>query len=309
MELFEATLSESTVAPRKVGGRWLVTIARPGKGASGTYSEDALRNSGPAAFPPKTKSFFNHDTKRDVRDMVGTFPDGAFWNEEEGELQGFLKPFPRYETILDEAGENVEASIHVQAMKDSAGNIRSLLPNRGNTVDLVSFAGLEGSGLKYQVESLFAAAAVEAQKEGNKVEIEKAIEGVQSDITALTTEFRTFVAEARAELKGEADEAAVEAIVVTRVSEALAAYAVQEAAIDAAGLLPKQAAALKARVLKGENVEEALAEAVAFVEEARKEYTPAQPAPYAGRRGTVVVADESANSAAPASYLVGRWSK
>src|SRR6478736_4403430 len=94
------TLWESAPAPTKVGSRWLVTVARPGQGSTGLYPESVLKETGPQAFPPGTKAFFNHDPKRDVRDMVGTYPDGAFWNDEAGELQAYLVPFPRYQDVL-----------------------------------------------------------------------------------------------------------------------------------------------------------------------------------------------------------------
>lgn len=306
----ETTISESMGAPRKVNGRWLVTIARPGRGTTGVYSETTLRETGPEAFPPGTKSFFNHDPKRDVRDMVGTFPDGAFWNDEAGELQGFLEPFPRYAAVLEEAGTNIEASIHAKAVKDAMGNVRSLLYNRSNTVDLVSFAGLEGSGVKFQVESLFAAAAAESEegKEGDNVDIENEIKELRSSFSSLATEVQTFVAESRAAVKGEADEAAVEAAVEARVSEALTAYSEKEAAIDAAKLLPKQAAALKARAIKGEDINEALIEATEIAEEAEKAFKPEPAGTYARARGNVVVAQESQDSK-PKNLTIGRWSK
>lgn len=302
------TISEGFGGPKKVNGRWLVTIARPGTGTSGTYSEVALRESGPAAFPPGTKSFFNHDPKRDVRDMVGTFPEGAFWNEEQGELQGFLEPFPRYASVIEEAGSNIEASIRAKALKDVAGNVRSLLYDRANTVDLVAFAGLEGSRIQYQVESLFAAAAAEWKKEGNNVDIEEAIKANTAAITELATQFQSFVAESRAVVKGEADDAAVAAAAAALVAEALTAYQEKDAAIEAAGLLPKQAAALKARALAGEDIEEALAEAKDIVEEARAALTPAPVDPYAARRGNVVVVNES-NGEKAKDLTIGRWSK
>jgi hypothetical protein len=302
------TINEGFGAPKKVNGRWLVTIARPGKGTSGTYSEVALRESGPAAFPPGTKSFFNHDPQRDVRDMVGTFPEGAFWNDEAGELQGFLEPFPRYAAVIEEAGSNIEASIHAKAVKDVTGNVRSLLYERGNTVDLVSFAGLEGSGVKYQVESLFAAAAAEWKKEGNHVDIEEAIEANTAAITELATQFQSFVAESRSVVQGEADEAAVNAAATALVAEALTAYQEKDAAIEAAGLLPKQAAALKARALAGEDIDEALAEAKEIVEEARSALAPEAAPAYTGRRGNVVVVNES-KDAQTKNLTIGRWSK
>ena len=303
------TLVESAGQPRKVGTRWLVTVARPGKGATGTYTEEALKASGPIAFPPGTKAFFNHDPKRDVRDMVGTYDEGAFWNDEEGELQALLTPFDRYRQVLDEAGKNAEASIHAQARKDhKTGYIKELLYDRGNTVDLVSFAGLEGSGLKYQVESLFAAASAEGEQEKNKEnkvdeEVVRAVEALTSKLETLSAKFDTFVAESKLEVKGVADEAAVEAAVETRVEEALAGYAEVEKSINDAYIPVTVKESLKALARKGEDITEKLESAVSIVAEAKKEFVPTK----GTKRDTVVVVDESTDSK-PKNFKVGRWS-
>lgn len=303
------TLVEAAGQPTKVGTRWLVTIAKPGKGTTGTYTEDVLKETGPIAFPPGTKAFFNHDAKRDVRDMVGTYNDGAFWNDEEGELQAYLTPFDRYRTVLDEAGKNVEASIHAQARKDhKTGYVKELLYNRGNTVDLVSFAGLEGSGLKYQVESLFAAASAEGEQEKNKEnEVDEklilALEALNSNVKELSAKFDTFVSESKAEVKGVADEAAVEAAVEARVEEALAGYAEVEKSINDADIPVTVKESLKALARKGEDITETLEGAVSIVAEAKKEFEPAK----GTKRGTVVVVDESTGSQ-PKNFRVGRWS-
>lgn len=301
------TVTESAGAPVKKGSRWLITVARPGQGSSGYYSEAVLRETGPSAFPPGTKSFFNHDSKRDVRDMVGTLTEGAFWNDEAGELQAYLTPFPRYADVLEQAGANVEASIHAASRKDSKGNLKELVPHRANTVDLVSFAGLDGSGLKMQVESLFAAAAAEDEinKKENNVEITKEMwDALVADNKTISAKFDTFVAEHKQEIQGVADEAAVEAAVEARVEEALASYAETVAAIDAADILTVQKESLKADAAKGKDITSDLASAVSFVAEAKKELTPD---PKNTRHGKVVVVDESLDSA-PKSFSVGRWS-
>ena len=299
------TLIESAGAPVKAGSRWLVTIARPGKGSTGTYSEEVLKKTGPVAFPAGTKSFFTHDGKRDPRDMVGTFKEAAFWNDEAGELQSYLTPFPRYAQVLDEAGSAIEASIHSAARKDArTGNVKELVFDRSNTVDLVAFAGLDGSGLKHQVESLFAAAAAEEEKKENNVELEKLIEALTSKLETLSAKFDTFVAESKTAAQGVADEAAVEAAVGTRVEEALDALAEKETVIAAADIPVKVKESLVARARKGEDVTEALAGAVEIVAEAKKEFTPD---PKARKRATVVVAEESADSE-PKTFKTG-WGK
>lgn len=302
------TLIESAKAPVKKGKRWLVTIAKPGQGSMGYYPEEVLKETGPVAFPSGTKAFFNHDAKRDVRDMVGTY-DQAFWNEEEGELQAYLTPFPRYAPVLEEAGTNIEASVHVASRKDArTGYVKELVFDRANTVDLVSFAGLEGSGLKYQVESLFAAAAADGEQEKkkeNNVEITKEMwDAHTAALATVSAKFDTFVAESKTELQGKADADAVEQAVATRLEEALAAYAEVEKSINDADILDTQKESLKAKAIKGEDITTELATAVSFVAEARAAFTPN---PKSAPRGTVVVVDESLDSA-PKTFTPGRWS-
>lgn len=299
-------LQESGGAPAKRGKRWLVTVARPGTGATGEYPEDVLREYGPAAIPAGTKAFFKHakPEDRDVRDMVGTYKDGAFWNEEDGELQAYLTPYPRYAPVLEEAGSDIEASIRVAARKDARGVVRELVYNRANTVDLVAFGGLEGSGLKFQVESLFSAAAEENGKEKNMTDINKEeFDAFVARVDAFAAKFDTFVAESKLEVTGKADADAVEAAVVTRVEEALSSYAEVEKSIDDADILTVQKESLKARARKGEDVTFDLAEAVSFVVEARKELAPDATRPASVN---VVVVEESKTDST--SVTPSRWS-
>ena len=303
-----------SAALSKTGRRWRVTIARPGQGSSGFYPEEVLREFGPAAFPAGTKSFFTHDAKRDPRDMVGTFPDGAFWNEDEGELQADLEPFPRYRDVLDQAGSAIEASIHARANKTPDGKVRELLFDRANSVDLVAYAGLEGSGLKFQIESLFVAArdvdessgadpSAQTEKEGKNMD-EKQAQALVAEIAALKAAFDAFVAEHKAEAQGVADEKAVETAASAKVSEALEAYIEKETAINGANLLPKQAAALKARALAGEDIAEALVEAKELAEEARNEFS----GDAIGSNRGIVVTEGSAPRNPSDNFLIGRWS-
>lgn len=307
------TLSESSALVSK-GKRWLVTIARPGKGATGEYSEEVLKNTGPLSLPAGTKSFFKHAASedRDPRDQVGVFEEGAFWNEEEGELQAILTPFPRYATVLEEAKGNIEASIRVAARKVmNSGVVRELMYRRDNTVDLVAFAGLEGSGLKYQVESLFASAhaedEVEEKKEKN-VEITQEMWNAQAaQISTLANTVNTFVAETAQEVRGAADEAAVEAAVAVRVSEALEAYAATETAIDTADIPATVKESLKTRARKGEDIADALADSVLIVAETKKDLKPV----IKNRKdqAVVVVTESLRDEDTPRSFSVGQWSK
>jgi hypothetical protein len=310
-------ISETHGAPSRVGKRWLVTLAVPGVGGKGNkYSEAALRESGPTAFPPGTKAFFKHSAPqdRDPRDMVGTYKDGAFWNDTEGKLQAYLTPFPRYASVLEEAGTAIEASIHAKALTDARGDVHQLLYDRANSVDLVAFGGLEGSGLQYQVESLFSAVAAEEsisdedhsqeQQKGMNVDITKEMwEALVADVASVGTKFDTFISESRTELQGVADDAAVEAAVSARLVDAHEAYLAQESAINAADILEPQAVELKGRALKGEDISESLTDAVALAVAAKAQYAPQTPV-----GGRVVTMTESSSSSQETPRLSG-WSR
>lgn len=307
-------VEESATEPiTKKGSRWLVTVARPGKGMTGTYSEEALKNSGPIALPAGTKAFFKHakTEERDPRDQVGVYKDGAFWNEEAGELQAYLTPFPRYAQVLEEAGENIEASLRAAARKRPGTDIvTEFVFQRDNTVDLVAFAGLAGSGLKYQVESLFAAAAADGEHEEEIEEnivsekLELAVETLTANLTALTAKFDTFVTESLAERQGVADEAAVAAAAEILVAETLSGIAEVEKSINDADIPVIVKEALKDRARKGEDITADLAGAVEIVAETKKELTPSAKN---NIRDKVVVVQESLTSDKPNKFRVGGW--
>lgn len=281
----------------KKGKRWLVTIAKPGKGQQGTYPEATLKQFGAIAFPAGTKSYFNHDSKRDARDYVGSFKDGSFWNDEEGELQGYLTPVARYATVLEEAQEvaenAIEASMHVLSRKGPDDVVKELMYHRANTVDLVGFGGLEGSGLKFQVESLFAAASAvdESVEKEENMEITKEMwDGLVGTVSGFQSKFDTFVSESLEEKQGKADADAVATQVASLVEEALTAYTETAKAIDAADILNVHKEALKADARKGLDVTNALKDAVSFKSEALKELVPNAKV---DKDGKVVVVSES----------------
>lgn len=305
----EVTLDETIGGPlKKSGKRWYVTIATPGIGSKGTYPEETLKAFGAVAFPPGTKSYFNHSATRDARDYVGSFKEGAFWNEEAGELGGYLTPVKRYATVLEEAQEvsenAVEASMHVLSRKNPEGVVTELMPHRGNTVDLVGFGGLEGSGLKFQVESLFATASAvgEDERKDENMEItQEKWDALVAQVSGVTTKLDTFVSESLQEKQGVADEAAVNAAVEVRVDEALTAYAEKEKAINAATIPTVQKEALKLKARKGEDTSTDLASAVSFAAETLKEFGGAK----TDKDGKVVVVSESLNDDFDPS--VGGW--
>lgn len=135
----------------RVGKRWRAVLAVPGEGSSGVYSEDVLREFGPTALAPGAKAFIGHDDSRSPKDMIGVYPDGAEYVDGVG-LVGELEVFPHWADFVEHVGPHAGLSIYMMGEVDNDGHVTKLLPDRMNGVDLVSYPGLEGSGL---VEKLY----------------------------------------------------------------------------------------------------------------------------------------------------------
>jgi len=142
------------------GKRWKGVLARPGQGSSGFYSEDVLRQYGPAALAPGSKAFADHNPDRSVRDIVGVYPNGAQYEEGVG-LVGELEVFPHWADFVEAVAPHVGLSIYMLGESDSDGNVTGLIPDSQNGVDLVAYPGLKGSGL---VEKLYESAVARSRE-------------------------------------------------------------------------------------------------------------------------------------------------
>lgn len=296
-------------APVKRGDRWLVTLAKPGRGATGTYSADMLREYGPGSYPARTKAYFGHalPQDRDARDQLGIYPNGAFWNEAEQELQAELKPFKRWEPVLEEAEEAdspLEMSMYcLDWEKDDQDNITRMGYHRGNTVDAVAFGGLEGSSVKARMESLVESARAAygtkpAAKGGQEKEDEMEIKELGDKLDKLAGLFESFIV-AQKETKETAAQAQVDSDALAAAeSAAVEAYSARIALVEAArkDLLPSQVDSLMESAKNGVDV-------APLVESAKKVYAEAQTvlAESLGDGGRVL------GDGSKADYAVGGW--
>ena len=214
-------VEKSAAAPVKSGTRWRAVLATPGQGSSGFYSEDVLREYGPAALAPGAKAFVEHDPARKVRDMIGTYPDGAFYEDGVG-LVGELEVFPHWKEFIEAVGPHSGLSIYMLGEADKDGNVTKLTPDIQNGVDLVSFPGLAGSGLaeklyesakaSAQAENGSASAATDANKkeakamdEADKAFIEALFSKVDEKIVALESKVDSIVTLSEASKDAEAE--------------------------------------------------------------------------------------------------------
>lgn len=280
-------LSEAVAAPEKRGDRWLVTLAKPGKGRTGTYTADLLRELGPQAYPAKTKSYFGHNLpqNRDARDQLGNFPEGAFWNEADQKLQAYLVPQKRWVPVLEEAeesGDALEMSMYcLNWEKDQFDVITKIGPHRGNTVDAVAFGGLEGSRVEGRVafESLVETAraafdnkpaANGGQENGHKMD-EKDVAALKGDVATLKALVESFVSKQEKEAETQAQANVDAAAIAAAESAAVEAFASRVALVEAARkeLLPSQVESLMESAKAGVDV-------APLIESAKKVYTEAQ---------------------------------
>lgn len=151
--------------------RWRCKIIQPGKGSSGLYSEEAIRESGPAAFPMGTKinadhqgfSSFMEQPAGSVTSLIGAIVTTPEFISDDPEGPGLYAvtefsqdwaPFvEQFKPIL---GMSISAGGWVKTddtgaemyTEDGLPVIGGFVPSPLNTVDLVTVAGAGGKLLE-----------------------------------------------------------------------------------------------------------------------------------------------------------------
>lgn len=260
-------------------GRFRAILAVPGKGSSGTYSAEMLKRFGPVAFPAGMKAYINHDEKRDARDLLGHYPEGATWDENEGPegaLVSELEPLPSKLAFVEEVAPHVALSLFALGKADAKGNITELIPHRMNGVDMVGYGGLEGSKLGEKISeaamSLLqerTAASADERKEESMTP-EQIAEAVKAGITAALAPVLSFVSkqEEAAEAARKAEEAKQGTTETPTIAEAVKKFAADSKKVTEAKLFPKQEAAILAVAEAGGDIDALLEDAKAIRDEA-----------------------------------------
>lgn len=240
-------------APVRKGNRWRVIVARPGKGSSGSYSEDMFRRDAEKIIAPGGQMFINHEDSRNPKDMVAIYPEGSFWDEDEKAVVAEAEVFSHWKSFVEEVGPHCGVSLYALGESDEDGNITAIIEDRLNGADLVSRPGLVGSGLAEKlyesakmVESNVEPGVTSAQEtKGIKMdqETKDAFAALHALIAPLVAKEEASVATAA---QVEADEAAV--------AKAVESYDAAVKAIDEAELLPSQIDSLRAEAKKGNDV-------------------------------------------------------
>lgn len=250
----------------KKGNRWKGVLAVPGQGASGYYAEEVLREYGPRALAPGAKAFVEHNPERPVRDMIGVYPEGAYYEEGVG-LVGELEVFPHWAEFVAAVAPHTGLSIYMMGEADDEGNIVSLVPDRQNGVDLVSYPGLEGSGI---IEKLYESAKAASSHDGTTPVVTPEIHSKENkmEIEALDAKVDKL-AEALSALLGKFDTLAESLKPVEVTAEETDLAAVVEAAVEAG--LPRESRDVVVESVKaGAEPEKAIAAQKALVESIRK---------------------------------------
>jgi hypothetical protein len=157
--------TESSVAPTKVGDEWRAVLITPGKGSSGIYTESMLAEYGAAAFPKGTHSYIDHPVSegevRSPKNLMGVLSEDARFEPGVG-LVANIQVMPHWKEFVEAVAPHTGLSIY--AMGEGGANddgeivVESLIADRMNSVDLVSYAGRPGSGLAEKLyESALAA--------------------------------------------------------------------------------------------------------------------------------------------------------
>lgn len=242
-----------TEAPVKKGNRWRVIVARPGKGSSGDYSTEMFRRDAHKIIAPGGQSFINHDDSRNPKDMIGVYPEGSFWSEEDNAVVSELEVFSHWKEFVEEVGPHCGISLYALGESDEDGNVTAIIEDRLNGADLVARPGLVGSGL---AEKLYESAIARVSEEKPSVtaaQEERKLEMDEKDreaIAALTTAVQALVTDKQAAQVEAAQATADEKV----VEERLDAYDAAVEAIEAAELPADAAKSLRAEARKGVDV-------------------------------------------------------
>ena len=147
-------LQESGSAPVKSGNVWRAVLITPGKGSSGVYTEEMLREYGPQAFKKGTHSYVDHPrNEEDVRspkNLIGVLAEDARYEDGVG-LVGELDVMPHWREFVEAVAPHTGLSIYAMGEgnynDDGEVVVENLIPHVQNSVDLVSYPGRPGSKL------------------------------------------------------------------------------------------------------------------------------------------------------------------
>lgn len=265
-------LKESfTEAPVKSGNRWRVIVARPGQGSSGKYSTEMFRRDAHKIIAPGGQAFINHDDSRNPKDMLGVYPEGSFWSEEDQAVVSELDVFSHWKAFVEEVGPHCGISLYALGESDEDGNVTQIFEDALNGADLVARPGLVGSGL---AEKLYESAVSHSTKTPTVTVAEDGTNGevMEEKLDKLIDLMASLVADKKTEDSAKAQVEADEAVAAARVES----FAAAVKTVEEAGLFDSQREAILAEAKAGRDVAPLIESAKKVKEEAVKAVTESQ---------------------------------
>lgn len=297
--LFEA--ASLTTAGPSADGTWRVRLISEGQGSSGYYSKELLENFGHVF--EGALSYKNHPVgesglqSRDFTMISGRLVGGIDVVEEaDGRtaLYGNYLPDPDYAEKLERYKDALGLSIFASGAGEYDENDDFIVTEFAaddpyRSVDVVVAPGARGEFLAERLKEMYVSSVEDASKpsvtvaqevkEGDTMELEKAIEALTAKVDALIADKEKAVA---AEAQAEADAQAVAA--------AVEQYSAAVEAVDAAELLDVQKAEILEAAKSGADIEQMIESAKKIKEAAVKAVSEAHQAPVA--EGVVVSSPE-----------------
>lgn len=259
-----------TEAPVRRGNRWRVIVARPGQGSSGFYSEDLFRRDADKVVPAGGQSFINHESSRNPKDMIGVYPEGSFWSEEDNAVVAELEVFSHWADFVEEVGPHCGISLYAMGEQDAEGNITAIVEDRMNGADLVARPGLVGSGI---AEKLYESAVAASEEKPETTVVKEQMNGDGMDkklnelgikLDKLIDMMSALVADENDAMDMQAQMAAAEAAAEQRVE----AFAAAVKAVDEAALFESQREVILEAAKRGEDISSLVESAIKVKEEA-----------------------------------------
>lgn len=275
-------------------GSYHIRVITEGKGSSGFYPAETLRNYADAF--DGVKSFFDHPDyawapeERSVLKVAGRLVPGTVkvGETEEGltAVYSDFKPREEYRQFFDDFGDTLGFSIYVGATFSEAADGTKVVESFDRhdpyaSVDVVVAAG-RGGRFEQARESLKTIESSLGITEGSKPSVEASAQEEEGNMTK--EEMQAILAEALAPVLADVaalktaatEKATAEAdaeAISTAVAEALTSYDEKVAAIAAeADLIESQRAVLTESARKGEDITEALEGAKAIAAEAKAQF-------------------------------------
>lgn len=151
-------LREAGTAVKQSGGRYLIQLITPGKGSSGTYTEESLKQAGvDRVFKAGTLMMIDHATDEQetlrpegsIRDLAAVLDEDARWDDRAGALVAEAKVFDHWRPILEGMKDHIGVSIRAAGEVEETADGRVVTKiTEARSVDFVTKAGRGGKILE-----------------------------------------------------------------------------------------------------------------------------------------------------------------